>query len=133
MQGSLEGVWESVALRAGLFEAIRERVRTVAEGSSDLMGILARREIDAAIGWASAAQLAPERIETLPIRPAWCVWRSTSIGITPWTERSELAKEFIAFLRSPEGGEIWNKFGWRPTKEAKVDPEWVPIHKPAQG
>jgi molybdate transport system substrate-binding protein len=117
MQGSLEGIWEAVALRAGLFEAIRERVQEVATGSSDLMGVLARREIDASIGWTSAALLAPERIETVPITPELCSWRTTSMGVTPWTEK----KEFVKFNRSPEGLEIWQKFGWQPLMAAKLD------------
>ncbi len=120
MQGSLEGLWEAVALRAGLFEAIRNRVTDVSVGSSDLMGVLARREIDAAIGWSSAAMLAPERIETVPIKDAWCAWRCTSLGITPWSDQRPLAEEFIRFLRSPDGFEIWAKFGWSPIKEAKL-------------
>ena len=120
MQGSLAGIWEEVALRAGMFEAIRDRIRDVSVGSSDLMGVLARREIDAAIGWASAALLAPERIETIPIKPEWCSWRTTSIGITPWSDRRPLAEEFAKFLRSAYGRKIWEKFGWKPLKEAKV-------------
>ena len=119
-QGSLEGVWEEVALRAGMFEALRDRVGTVAEGSADLLGILARREIDASIGWASAALLAPERIETVPIRPEWCAWRTTSIGITPWSESGPLAEEFIKFMRSPDGQDIWRKFGWKRLKDARI-------------
>lgn len=120
-QGSLHGVWETVALRSGMFEAIRGRVTDVSTGSSDLMGVLARREVDAAIGWASAALLAPERIETLPIEHAWCTWRTTSIGITPWSKHRPMAEEFIKFNRSPEGQEIWTKFGWKQLKDAKVD------------
>ena len=119
-QGSLQGVWEAVALRAGMFEDIRGRITEVVTGSSDLMGTLARREVDAAIGWASSALLAPERIETVPIEPKWCTWRTTSIGITPWSENRPLAEEFIKFNMSPEGLGIWHKFGWKPLKDAKV-------------
>lgn len=121
MQGSLQGLWEAVALRAGMFEAIRDRARDVSQGSSDLMGVLARREIDAAIGWASTAMLAPERIETKPIKPEWCAWRTTSVGITPWSELRPLAEEFIKFNRSPEGIEIWRKFGWKSIHDARID------------
>ncbi len=121
MQGSLQGLWEAVSLRAGMFEAIRDNVRDVSAGSSDLMGVLARREIDAAIGWASAALLAPERIETVPIRKEWCAWRTTSVGITPWSDKRPLAEEFIKFNRSPEGTEIWRKFGWKSLWDAKVE------------
>jgi accessory colonization factor AcfC len=128
IQGSLEGVWEGVALRAGLFEGIRKRVTAVAEGSSDLMAILAKREVDAAIGWSTAALLGPERIETLEIRPEWRCHRVTGIGITPWCEALDLAREFVDFLVGPEGQEIWFKFGWKPIKAARVDPDWVPIH-----
>jgi len=120
MQGSLEGIWEAVALRAGLFEAIQGHITDVSVGSSDLMGVLARREVDAAIGWASAAMLAPERIETVPIRDEWCAWRTTAVGITPWSHKRPLAEEFVKFLRSPEGFEIWAKFGWNHLKEAKL-------------
>jgi accessory colonization factor AcfC len=128
MQGSLEGVWEGVALRAGLFEGIRGRITEVADGSSDLLASLARREVDAAIGWASASLLAPERIESMPIRPEWRCHRVTGIGISPWCGYNELAEEFIDFLTSPEGMDIWLKFGWKPIEAAKVDPDWVPIH-----
>jgi accessory colonization factor AcfC len=128
IQGSLEGIWEGVALRAGLFEDIHKRVTAVAQGSSDLMAILAKREVDAAIGWSSAAFLAPERIETIVIKPEWRCHRVTGIGITPWCEKMDLAREFIDFLVGPDGQEIWLKFGWKPIDAAKVDPDWVPIH-----
>jgi len=119
-QGSLQGIWEAVALRAGMFEAIRGRITDVSTGSSDLMGTLARREVDAAIGWASSAMLAPERIETIPIEPEWRTWRTTSMGISPWSKRRPMAEEFVKFNRSPEAQVIWHKFGWKPLKDAKV-------------
>jgi ABC-type molybdate transport system substrate-binding protein len=97
MQGSLDGLWEAVAIRAGMLEAIRSRITDV-----------------------SAAMLAPERIETVPIRDEWCTWRCTSLGVTPWSHHRPLAEEFTKFLRSPEGFEIWAKFGWTSLREAKL-------------
>ena len=121
MQGSLEGLWEDIALRAGLFYGIRGRVQAVAEGSSDMLGILARREVDAAIGWESMALLAPEKIETIPIPHEWSCWRATSIGVTSWSGNIGLAEAFIHFLRSADGEGIWRKFGWQPIEAAKVE------------
>ncbi len=120
MQGSLEGVWENVALKAGLFDAISARVEVVAEASSDMMGILAKREVDAAIGWGSMALLAPEKVEAVPIEKKWSSWRVTSVGITPWCQKTGLAEAFVHFLRSADGEGIWRKFGWKPLDEAKA-------------
>ena len=120
MQGSLEGVWENVALRAGMYDAIRDRVEVVAEGSSDMMGILAKREVDAAIGWESMARLAPEKVECVSIEKNWRSWRVTSVGITPWCKNTGLAEAFVHFLRSADGEGIWRKFGWKPLVEAKA-------------
>ena len=64
---------------------------------------------------------APERIETVPIKPEWRTWRTTSIGISPWSEKRPMAEEFIKFNRSPEGIEIWRKFGWKSIHDARID------------
>jgi accessory colonization factor AcfC len=119
IEGSLEWLWESVALRAGMLEGIRARITTVAEGSSDLMGVLAKREVDAAIGWASASLLAPERIETIPIHLDWASWRTTSIALTPWCSDGSWAEAFLHFLKSADGEEVFRKFGWRRLPEAR--------------
>jgi accessory colonization factor AcfC len=112
--GSLANLWEEVALRSNLFHTMRRRVTSVAMGSSELIAVLARREVDASIGWASFALLAPERVELVPIPPEWCSWRVTSVGVTPWTERKALA--------SAEGQDIFHKFGWKALDAARVPP-----------
>jgi len=118
--GSLANLWEEVALRANMFHTMRRRITSVSIGSSELITVLARREVDASIGWASIALLAPERVEMVPIPPEWCSWRVTSIGITPWSPNRELAKRFIDFLVSTEGQQVYHKFGWKPIEAAKV-------------
>ena len=118
--GSLANLWEEVALRANMFHTMRKRITSVSIGSSELITVLARREVDASIGWASIALLAPERVEMVPIPPEWCSWRVTSIGITPWSADRELARRFIDFLVSAEGQHVYQKFGWKPIDAAKV-------------
>jgi accessory colonization factor AcfC len=118
-QGSLANIWEEVALKAGHYHSIRARITNVAGGSSDLLAVLARREIDAAIGWASFALLAPERVEMVPIASEWCAWRCTSVAATPWSDDKELAKSFIDFLISEEGQEFYRKFGWKSLAAAR--------------
>jgi accessory colonization factor AcfC len=120
--GSLANLWEEVALRSNLFHTMRRRVTSVAMGSSELIAVLARREVDASIGWASFALLAPERVELVPIPPEWCSWRVTSVGDPPWTERKALAGKFIEFLTSAEGQDIFHKFGWKALDAARVPP-----------
>ena len=120
--GSLANIWEEVALKAGHYHSIRARINIIAQGSSDLLVILAKREIDAAIGWASFSLLAPDRVEMAPIKPEWCAWRITSIAVTPWSEDKRLAKEFIGFLTSEEGQEVYRKFGWKSLKAAQWPP-----------
>jgi accessory colonization factor AcfC len=119
-QGSLSNLWEEVALRADMFQTMSKRITSVSIGSSELITVLARREVDASIGWASMAMLAPERVEMVPIPPEWCSWRVTSIGVTPWSANRELAKRFIDFLVSTEGQQVFHKFGWKPIEAAKV-------------
>ncbi len=118
--GSLANLWEAVALRANMFHTMRKRITSVSIGSSELITVLARREVDASIGWASIALLAPERVEMVTIPPEWCAWRVTSIGVTPWSHDRERARRFIDFLVSTEGQHVYQKFGWRPIEAAKV-------------
>lgn len=118
--GSLANLLEEVALRANLYHTMSKRVSNVAIGSSELLAVLARREVDASIGWASFALLAPERVEMVPIPTEWCSWRVTAIGVTPWSLHKELAGRFIQFLASAEGQEIYAKFGWKALDAAKV-------------
>jgi len=103
-----------------MFQTMRKRITSVSSGSSELITVLARREVDASIGWASIALLAPERVEMVAIPPEWCSWRVTSIGVTPWSADRELARRFIDFLVSNEGQQVYHKFGWKPIEAAKV-------------
>jgi len=119
-QGSLSNLWEEVALRANMFQTMRKRITSVSIGSSELITVLARREVDASIGWASIALLAPERVEMVAIPPEWSLWRVTSIGVTPWSADRELAKRFIDFLVSNEGQQVYHMFGWSSIEAAKV-------------
>lgn len=51
----------------------------------------------------------------IPNRTIWIEMPAVEIvGVTKKNGRSEIAKAFIAFLKSPEAGVIWTQFGFRP-------------------
>jgi accessory colonization factor AcfC len=77
-------------------------------------GILTWRsvpELDAWITYKSWHVVLNQESEFIPLSFN-DAWRSTPIAVTTWTKQRGMADEFIAFLKSQKGAEIFRRRGW---------------------
>lgn len=111
------GVWEDMAGRKGdigMVRAVRNNIAGFAPNSA-----VARQtwidhpEIDVWLIWNIWQVANPALADLVPIEPDYAIYRDTGVGLTLQGARKPAAKEFVAFLRSPEGARIFKKWGWK--------------------
>lgn len=112
--------------------AFRKNIINYTESCEKTANVIALNAADAVLGWSVFEHWNPERIETIPLKPA----EITRIGYIPaaisrYTKNRELAQRFIDFLISPEGKAIYRKYNYFMTPdEAFV---WLGAKKPVGG
>ncbi len=112
--------------------AFRKNIINYTDSCEKTANVIALNAADAVLGWSVFEHWNPERIETIPLKPA----EITRIGYIPaaisrYTKNRELAQRFIDFLVSPEGKAIYRKYNYFMTPdEAFV---WLGAKKPVGG
>ena len=110
------GLWEDVAGRTGkvkLVEDVRRNIGFFAPNSAEAKKIWSSDlSYDAWLIWTIWQKENPAAADLIPTEPEHTIYRSCGIAITHRSERKALAKEFADFLQSPEGQEIFLKWGW---------------------
>jgi accessory colonization factor AcfC len=110
------GLWEDVAGRTGkvkLVEDLRRNIGFFAPNSAEAKKTWASDpSFDAWLIWTIWQKENPAAADLIPIEPEHTIYRSCGIALTNRSERKALAKEFADFLQSPEGQEIFVKWGW---------------------
>jgi accessory colonization factor AcfC len=111
------GVWEDMAGRKGDIETVRSMRTNIASYAPN--SALARQawidhpEIDVWLIWNIWQVANPTLADLVPIEPDYAIYRDTGVGLTLQGARKPEAKQFVAFLRSPEGARIFKKWGWK--------------------
>ncbi|MBM4038523.1 MAG: hypothetical protein FJ290_08415 [Planctomycetes bacterium] len=108
----LKGLWEDIAARLGLVEAIRRNITFHANGCIAIVEAVAGGKVDAAFGWSAFAHLAPGRIEVVELPPAQRVLRGTGVGLLTFARQPALAKRFMDFLTTPAARACYGRYGW---------------------
>jgi accessory colonization factor AcfC len=110
------GLWEDVAGRTGkvkLVEDVRRNIGFFAPNSAEAKKIWSSDlSYDAWLIWTIWQKENPAAADLILTEPEHTIYRSCGIAITHRSERKVLAKEFADFLQSPEGQEIFVKWGW---------------------
>ncbi len=118
VEGCTLGLWDEVAGRAEMVEAIRSRIAIRAKGCGDLIRVVNQGRVDAAIGWASFSRLPTADLDFVELPERLSVQRSTGIGITAQPRNPEAARQFLAWLGSSEARAIYRRWGWLVDDEA---------------
>jgi molybdate transport system substrate-binding protein len=105
-------VWDDIASKAGLTEQIRRNITDYAGGCGELMALINQKKVDAVLGWEAFKKLCMKTMEVIELPKELQVYRSTAVGITKFSKRTELANKFIEFLISESGKKIYEEFGW---------------------
>jgi len=112
VSGCLLGVWDDIASKAGLSDQIRRNITDYAGGCGELMALINQKKVDAVLGWEAFKKLCMKTMEVIELPKELQVYRSTAVGITKFSKRTELANKFIEFLISESGKKIYEEFGW---------------------
>ena len=97
----------------GLLAGVMENVVTFGGSCSKTANLAALGQVDAILGWRVFHYWNPERMEYVPIDPAWIPRISyIPISIPACTRDEGLSRRFIDFVLSPRGRKIYEKFGY---------------------
>lgn len=107
----------------GLIDDAREAgtIVTHAESCSKTASLVALKSVDAILGWRVFSMWHPDTIDVVYLKPEQIPRLSYIPGaISTFTEDRESAQKFLNFLVSPQGQEIFSKWGYIATEsEAK--------------
>jgi accessory colonization factor AcfC len=110
------GMWEDVAGRTGnvkLVDDIRRNIGFFAANSAEAKKIWnSDNSYDAWIIWTIWQKESPAAADLVNTEPEHTIYRSCAIALTTRSEKKALASEFIDFLQSDEGKDIFVKWGW---------------------
>lgn len=102
----------------GLLEAIAPNIVTHAESCSKTATLVALKAVDAIIGWRVFASW-HDNIEAVYLKPAELPRLAYIPGaVSNYTQDRESAGKFLDFLVSPEGQEIFGRWGYLATEAA---------------
>jgi len=109
-------LWEDIVGRTGdiaAVKAFRRNIVATAPNSAEATKLWSERpEIDAWIIWNiwNAADRTPT--DVVPVEPELRIWRDTGVALTRQGAEKAAARDFVAFLKSPDGKAIFAKYGW---------------------
>ena len=111
------GVWEDMAGRKGDIEtvrSIRNNITSYATNSAAARQTwTSRPDIDVWLIWNIWQVSNPSLADIVPLEPDYVIYRDTGVGLTVQGAAKPGAKQFVEFLRSPEGARIFKKWGWK--------------------
>lgn len=103
----------------GLVEEVRKNgtIVTYAEDYGKLVSLVALKKLDAAIGWDLYAKWQPDKVEAVYLQPGELPRISYIPGAVVAYTRDRLnARRFLDFLSSPQGQEVFRKWGYLATE-----------------
>lgn len=112
VEGCTLGLWDEIGGRVAATEALRARIAARAPGCGALLGLVTRGEVDAAFGWHNFDRVPKFAVEIVELPGELAVWRSTGVAIPARAENRALAEEFVGFLTSEAGRQIYRSWGW---------------------
>jgi molybdate transport system substrate-binding protein len=97
----------------GMLEACGNNIVTLAESCSKTATLVATRSVDAVVGWRVFGHWHPDEIDIVYLEPEQ-IPRIAYIpaALSTFVKNRDNACEFIEFLRSPDGQEIFHRWGY---------------------
>ena len=105
-------VTRKILEKAGIYEDVKKNV-VVREGTvSKLVLDVNSNFVDASIVWRSAAVQFGMDLEIIPIEEKFNEIKTIPISIVKFTKNEKLSKDFLSFVLSEEGKEIFKRYGF---------------------
>ena len=118
------GVWEDAAGRQGDIKSVRALRKNIVKYAKN--SALAKQawiedpSLDAWLIWNIWQVDNPTLADVVPIEKEYVIYRDTGIVVTKKGDQSPAAKQFMDFLKSPDGAAIFKKWGWMTTANKAV-------------
>jgi accessory colonization factor AcfC len=110
------GLWEDIAGRKGSIEtvkALRKNIVLFARNSGEAaQAWKTDSSLDAWLTWTIWQGEARGVADVIPLEPELRIYRDAGVALTRHGQTKPVAREFAAFLASPAGARIFQKFGW---------------------
>lgn len=107
------GMWEDMARDAKLIDGIQKNIAvTVSSTAEGIEKWKSMPELDAWIIFESWHSRLKNETDLVRLPESQRVYRGTPVAITTFSDRRELAREFIRYLKSAQGRAIFMKWGW---------------------
>jgi molybdate transport system substrate-binding protein len=105
--------------RGGVSDEALANVVVTAPTVNQLLIYVALREVDAAIVWQDMAAWSErqDKLSIVEIPREQNVIKTISTAVAAHSRRRELAREFNAFLASPTGRGVWERWGFEPCSD----------------
>ena len=110
------GAWEDAAGRQGDIESVRALRKNIVKYAKN--SALAKQawiedpSLDAWLIWNIWQVANPTLADVVPIEKNYVIYRDTGVVVTKKGEQVPAAKQFMDFLKSPDGAAIFKKWGW---------------------
>lgn len=110
------GLWEDMAGRTGdirMVRALRRNIVNFAASSADAKEAwISDPTIDAWIIWGIWERANPTIADAVAVEEPHRIYRDAGAALTQRGRGKRSAADFLAFLRSPQGARIFEKWGW---------------------
>jgi accessory colonization factor AcfC len=110
------GLWEDVAGRTGdigVVRAFRQNIGAFARNSGEAkQRWMADSTFDAWLIWNIWQVANPTLADVVPVAERWRVYRDAGVALTLKGRERERARQFVAFLESPEAAQVFARWGW---------------------
>lgn len=111
------GLWEDMAGRTGDIEvvrALRRNIGAVAANSGEAKQIWTTdASFDAWLIWSIWQVANPTLADVVAVADPWVIYRDAGVALTMRGRERPVARQFAAYLQSPEGARIFAKWGWK--------------------
>lgn len=112
---------EKVLNLKGLAKRIWENAKYMAMQEPELGNTIKLKHLDATIIWSSTAFRIRDSIDVIPIDPRYQINSPIPLGILKFSQNKSLANEFLNFVLSLKGKEIFRKHGFAIPEKSSED------------
>ncbi|MDF2680685.1 MAG: hypothetical protein K0R47_1875 [Brevibacillus sp.] len=108
------GLWEDLAGRKGLIPDLQQNMTISVKSSADAIALWEKHpELDAWITYESWHYRLTEETDLIQLPEADKLYRGTPIAVAQTTDNKKTALEFIAYLKTEEAHQVFQKWGWK--------------------
>jgi molybdate transport system substrate-binding protein len=111
-EGCLKGLWDDVASKAGLTDAIRRNITDRADSCGAVMALVNTMKVDAIFGWNAFKNLWPATCDAVELPQDLQVFRSTAAAVVRFSSDVAETENLLGFLASERSKKVYAEFGW---------------------